>query len=363
MKKRCRLGWRNKGKPLGWNWEKKKKAVLAKLGVSELEAEVMYCPHCRLFGTPEELARMTVEEYPHRTSHTADDYLPVIYRMIEKGWFRLQEGEPRSRGDNLPVVPTAEIRQAPPGSVVFTEEGYLLDRKIHVARYGLKFVQRSDSFCKVRKEARQIIYYAPTRQICQEWIYRMSEVTPDQKRILYILGHPARILRVRGPEKTGKWQPSTHYTYRSGYRAIVHYARLRPKRIKVPKLSLHGTIEDFGPIRIEGTIGDNTFSFEDRPDWAVPPYDGKVVFNVRDWSFSTSARPPVVFDWSFSVYGDPPEASLSGKSKSPDIGAHPLYHLGEEGASPRRRMLSVAQAKEILASCARKYLEHRGRSQ
>ena len=247
-------------------------------------------------------------------------------------------------------IPTSDFDEAAPGTVVFTKEGYLLHRKIYLALYGRKNLQQYDSFYSIREKARQVHYCAPTKQLCLDFIRKLRQVSEEGGNISGLLSRPAKVTRVRGPDRIGRWKPSRHLTLRCGYRVIVHYKTVRRRRIRTPELELDATIENFEPPFITGTIAGDRFTFGERFAWTSSPFDDR----------------NALFTWFFDVAGgfsrlEDSRSVICGETRTAGgrIIPHYLYRSEETPPDERRRMLSVVEAKEILTSCARQYLDHR----
>jgi hypothetical protein len=330
-------------------------SVLAKHGVSPLEYAAMTCPYYDIPLAPREMASWTVLECwkgpdaDGEDDYSADQYLEAMFDLIKKGWLCIQQTASPVNQVASAWLPQRDAFPPSVGAVVFTKAGYLLHRHILRDLHGTKFVQRVDSFTTIDRKQRVVHFYAASLPLCHDWIHDIQQVTSSNS-ISSLLGVPAEIRAIEGPERIGKWQPSRFLTLPRGYRVVVQYRRRNIQTFREPELELEARIQNRTPISILGSIHGLPFFFHDLPAWTSPRCD------------DASA----VFQWKFSIEGAPqhqvpPKAVVSGEQAAAGSYIIPqsMFSCEEQDGYQRRAMLSAKEAKQLLIACARQYRSQR----
>ena len=337
--------------------DKKLQDILTKFGMTLCEFEAMSCPYYGMPFSPKDMAIETVFEIGGKPgeSFTADDYLDAIKAMIEKKWLTLITKEEcntrkRTRSD---LVEREDDFKAQRGDVVFTEQGYVLLRSILQEYHGRKFVQEHDAFERIHPKTCRIEFYAETKELCHEWLFKNCQ----QANTSYLsnrIGGPVEIIAVELPQKIGTWKPSRFLTLQHGYRCGIRYRRLKRRRLTFSEFELQATIEEFTPVYISGTIAGFSFSFSDTVGWTCPSTRTSII----------ESDECAVFSWVFHVDGEPtmivPEHAKLHDEPLPKGGygmPNRLFVLEEKGI--RRTMLSLKDAKNILKHCCQTYQSSR----
>jgi hypothetical protein len=336
-----------------------KEQILAHFGVSLVEYEAMICPYYGDACEPRKMASRTVLENNcsrecQADAFSADDYLLAIEGMIAKGWLCLQkEQKPRKQvKPSESGIPQREQYPIEPGSVVFTKTGYLLHRRLLQELHGQQFMQKADSFTTLNENNCEIHFFAATKSLCEQWIHDMSQVSLKLQNLGDYVNSPVDFVSAEGPVAIGKWRPSPHLVLSKGYHAVVRYCKHESLPFNVQELNLEAEIDSFQPVSIHGKICDDRFSFGDDPAWDCHDDAKKTDDSCAE------------YHWDFTVDGPtgietPAKAHFTGGTYSGGFSTRNiLFQLREPYSEPRKKTLTVDEAKSIVRDCAMKYLQH-----
>jgi len=325
--------------------------ILAKYQLTLCEFFAFTCPGYDIPLNPKAMASYTVllVDGDPRGNFTADEYLTAINGMIEKGWLTLATESFCKEVKKKAGIPELNgFLYFKPGDVIFTTEGYLLDRQMYLELHGVKFLEQKDSFYLNNERKSRFDFYASTKEACEEWLFKVSQKTLDSDISLI----PVQIISISQPTKIDRWKPHYYLTLENGYHCSLYYKRIKPRKFTNKKYNLIATISKFEPIYISGTIGSYSVYFSDMASWPIKKSDGIIkphtdAYAEFKWSFSIDAKSSIRTPEAAHLTGEQPTRAGFGVRNL-------IFSLKEE--SYRKDMLTIEQAKAIVKDCCEKYL-------
>jgi hypothetical protein len=200
-------------------------SVLGEHGVSLVEYHVMITVGYGIVLKPDELASWSVGEASGdpRGEFPLSEHLDAVNHCIEKQWLALltpeeceREAE-RRQSERLPDLTDTFLS---PGAVDFTQEGYLIYRKLTLGINGKEHLQFKDSGWNLDDERKEVHILAETEERCR---MRIEEFTGKPSFYIGEIDLPVQVVNVSGPTPVGPWRPNRFIIIPNGFYAKVDY--------------------------------------------------------------------------------------------------------------------------------------------
>lgn len=199
------------------NWEPKFFDVLREYGMSPCEHSLMCVVGYRLPLLLDELPEYSATL---DSSCSESEYADASRSCIQKGWLEILTAEWREREaerQQSSQIPKLLDEGFEHGVVDFTQEGYLLFRKINLRIFGEEHIQYDESGWNIDERSSEVNIYAETESLCRK---RAKEFKDEPSSYI---GETVNITSISYPTMIGPWKPNRFITLPQGFHIKITY--------------------------------------------------------------------------------------------------------------------------------------------